>query len=344
LNLKLASRGHSATGISNGRILNGRQNQLVSVRRRTQSRPFQTQIQALGRSSLFISEFPTTACGLLFPFIPQYDSFRMKLSNVIPPAVVCLALSCFSFHNLLHSLDLRATVVDGPGKKTEFTPLTKHDEPTIYFVLTAALNKSPKRCRQYARSIQILMNETKQMLTHKSYRIVYVEGNGRRTTCLENDFGVEILYTNNSGVITGGNYGTNELLDVTDAISYFDMKDTDLLVKMTGRYYLDHHSPFLSILNEMNFHEARALVKFGSYMKPSNQPMMDCISGLIMLPVSSIPVIWQYWNQLSNKKDNCIEWQWAAAALALPPSQVVPIQGTMGIYISPGEDDNFRLV
>lgn len=245
---------------------------------------------------------------------------------------------------MLQSLDLRASmVVNGSRIKNESAP--KRQEPTIYFLLTAALNKSPKRCRQYARSIQILLNETKHMLTQKSYKIVYVEGNGRRKTCLENDWGVEVLYTNNSRVKTGGNYGTNELLDVTDAISYFDMKDTDFLVKMTGRYYLDQNSPFLFTLNEMDLQETRAIVKFGSFLEPSNQPMKDCITGLIMLPVSSIPVIWQYWNQLpvSNKKDP-IEWQWAAAALALPPDQVLALQGTMGIYISPMQDDNFRLV
>ena len=211
--------------------------------------------------------------------------------------------------------------------------------PVVYFVLTASLNKAPSRCSQYARGLESLRNETVNL--NKEHKIIFVEGNGQRTTCLD-DLGVEVLYTdNNNATVPHNNYGIKELMDVMASVEHLGMKDSDLLVKMTGRYLLSPGSLFMETLNQIDLKQTCGIVKFGPYFKPSDKRMADCITGLLMLPVSTIPVIW---NLTSAEPRKSVEVHWGAAALLLPEDQVVAVQGKMGIYITPGMEKRYFLV
>jgi hypothetical protein len=209
-------------------------------------------------------------------------------------------------------------------------------DDTVYFVLTAALTPSAKRCDQYARGIGRLLNETAKLTKH--HKIIVVEGNGKRKTCLDN-FGVEVLYTDNNNARV--EYGIKELLDVIAAANHLRMKDSDLIVKMTGRYYLDNDSYFIRTLQEIDLNQTRAIVKFGSFLAPVNHRMEDCITGLVMIPVSSVQGIPKH---VFEKPKGPIEHKWAKVALMLPKDQVIAVQGIMGINITPGKDDNYFLV
>jgi hypothetical protein len=216
---------------------------------------------------------------------------------------------------------------------------SKHGEPIVYFVLTGSLNASPKRCSQYARGIQSLFNETVRL--NKRHRFIFVEGNGQRKTCLD-ALGIPVLYTDtNSRQMPNKDKGIKELTDVMASVEHLRMRDSDFLVKMTGRYYLHPGSLFMRTLNDIDLNQTHGIVKFGPYTRPSDKRMDDCITGLIMLPVSSVPVIW---NLTTTPPYGPVEWDWAAAALLLPEDRITAVQGKMGIHITPGTDDSYFLV
>lgn len=180
-------------------------------------------------------------------------------------------------------------------------------------------------------------------MLNKTHKIMIVEGNGKRNrTCLD-DLGVEVLYTNtNLAKVSYDNYGIKEHMDIMASIKHLKMKDSDLIVKMTGRYYLQPGSTFMKILSNIDLNETRAIVKFGPHMRPINERMDDCVTGLIMLPVSAVTAIG---TMAANYPEKSVERHWGSAAtLLLPKAQVVAVQDKMGIYISPGKGHRFRLV
>jgi hypothetical protein len=217
-------------------------------------------------------------------------------------------------------------------------------KPTIYFVVTTSLtipshqegqkNVNVRR-DQYFRGIRALLNATKSGFP-LPHRIVVVENNGLRKTYLDELEGVSVLYTDNNSLNdTIFSKGTKELGDVLACVRHFQMRDNDLVVKMTGRYYLDEKSSFMERLRHLDWNVTQALVKFGPYYRPSDAPMRDCITGLIMLPVSAT---------LRIEPADIIEHSWAKAALSLPSSAVHAIQGRMGINIAPGGSVKYFLV
>lgn len=223
--------------------------------------------------------------------------------------------------------------------------------PKLYFVVTTSIQTNEgeknalKRQEQYIRGISSLVEATQQQLPLE-HQIVVVENNGHRRTFLDDLDDVTVLYTTNNKKKQFvrrrwwlpdsriPSKGTKELWDILACIDHFDMQPHDLVVKMTGRYYLDNHDDtkppgnFLQALHHLRWTETQAIVKFGSYMKPLNTTnVVDCITGLIMMPVHAIRRI---------QPRDIIEHAWAQEALALPPSTVIPVQGPMGIHIAPG--------
>jgi hypothetical protein len=244
--------------------------------------------------------------------------------------------------DLSHRENTSSSVPHVPGAEVGNSSLTVNgttattEKPTIYFVVTTSLmiptheegqKDADVRRDQYFRGIRALLNATKSGFP-LPHRVVVVENNGLRKTYLDDLEGVSVLYTDNNNVNdTTVSKGTKELRDVLAAVRHFQMRANDLVVKMTGRYYLDEQSSFMELLRHLDWNVTQALVKFGPYYRPSDAPMRDCITGLIMLPVAAIRSI---------KPADIIEHSWADAALSLPPSAVHAIQGRMGINIAPG--------
>ena len=52
-----------------------------------------------------------------------------------------------------------------------------------------------------------------------------------------NDLGCEILYTNTNNLNTP-NKAVNEYLDIQEVIKHYNIKDDDMIIKLTGRYLL----------------------------------------------------------------------------------------------------------
>jgi hypothetical protein len=86
----------------------------------------------------------------------------------------------------------------------------------------------------------------------------------------------------------------------------YKIKDDDFIVKLTGRYYLDIDSPFMSEIARYNETQYDAILRYGSYANP-NAPSKkegDCITGCIGMRC-------KYVKEIQNPEDGCVEHKWA---------------------------------
>lgn len=265
--------------------------------------------------------------------------FRILTLCVLAIASACLAVAPFRYasdtvsavrasgvpHDLILGFDAR------PSK--------------MYLVVTASIqpnnrNANPlrdtnsgernvdKRQLQYERGIGRLKMQAELADLPLPFEIVVVENNGLRKTFLD-DLGVTVLYTDGNAV--DQEKGLKELDDIMAAVKHYQMSDADLVVKMTGRYFLDDDrgglAPFMAILRDVDVDRTRAIVKFGTYARPVNRRVVDCVTGLIMVPVAVLLNI--------DRSIVPIAPSWARSVLSLPEDEVIAVQGKMGIHIAP---------
>ena len=223
----------------------------------------------------------------------------------------------------------------------------KHDlllgdtAPTkIFFIVTASIDPESHltdtkirrednvetRIRQYERGLANLKRQISMVNLPLPHEIVVVENNGPRKTFLDDVDGLFVVYTNNNKL--DQEKGLKELDDVLAVIRKREIHSADLVVKMTGRYFFDDEAtaPFMTSLEGLDVHKTRALVKFGSYSHPVDRRVVDCITGLIMVPAAVI-------QRIASVVP--IEHSWARAVLSLPESEVHAVQGEMGFNIAP---------
>jgi hypothetical protein len=209
----------------------------------------------------------------------------------------------------------------------------KKESPHIYFIVTTSLfDDCPIRKEQYTNGIIRLKNTVAASKIQK-YTILIVENNGKRKTFLD-DLGCKVYYTENN-TLQEFDKGYRELKDIFDCISEFSIKDSDFIVKMTGRYSIYENSEFIHTLEELDKNEYDCIIKFGSYMKLGLHDklddinMGDCITGLIGMTC-------KYVKQIEYPIDYIIvEWEWAKVAKSLHPHKVCKLK-RLGISICPG--------
>lgn len=107
---------------------------------------------------------------------------------------------------------------------------------------------------------------------------IIIENNGKRETFL-NEFGVDVLYTENNKN-SFKHKGINELMDIKSAISAYDIKDDDIIIKITGRYKLIDDSFFRSVLE--NAESCDAFIKFFNVIE-EKFVRNDCVLGLFAI-------------------------------------------------------------
>jgi hypothetical protein len=294
-----------------------------------------------------VKEWPRLSAAYSSLQRQRSDNMSDAAERLPPPPIVKMDDSNCTIA-YLHDSNLQGwveSVDESFRRRTEKRHASIEKRPTIYFVVTASLWVPPYqegvadpevRQQQYRRGIGSLVNATASGFP-VPHRVIVVENNGRRRTPLDDMDGVSVLYTDNNQNDMYPWKGTKELLDVLACIEHFGMRDHDLVVKMTGRYYLDDSSLFMGLLRNLDWTTTQALIKFGPYLGPTNVPQDDCITGLIMLPVSAVRHI--------NRTEQIIERAWAKAALThVPASAVHAIQGSMGIHIAPGGAVDYFLV
>lgn len=186
----------------------------------------------------------------------------------------------------------------------------------IYFILTACiLNDSEIREREYNTAF-ISLDSYLRLNNMTDYKIIFVEGNGKRDTYLD-EFGCDVFYTDNNDLPTK-NKGYKELKDVLDCLDAYQVQDTDFVVKITGRYLLGKDSPFMSTLKEVYTNpDIDCIIKYSAYLTPVNHRIRDCISGLIGMRAGYIRKI-----ELPNEEE-AAEWKWAGVTYLMEESRVL---------------------
>jgi len=147
-----------------------------------------------------------------------------------------------------------------------------------------------------------------------------------------------VVYTSNN-LLNLANKGHAELLDVFECIHRCHVQNDDVIVKLTGRYYIEDDSPLLHAirLNELT-NQYDCCIKYGSYENTRNEPVRDCVLGFIAMRTCFVKQIH------TPRGMECVEWAWASTSIdKINPQRVLPIVGRMGLSFCPGSNDYFSL-
>jgi hypothetical protein len=197
----------------------------------------------------------------------------------------------------------------------------------IYFIVTTSLfNNCMIRRDQYIAGISKL-KERIDKLSIEDYKIIIVENNGERPTFLNSLAQIldcQLYYTNNNSIITN-NKGVKELRDIFDCITKYSINDNDFIVKITGRYILEDESEFMNNVKNLPTTNYKCIIKYGSFMKPLNYKVDDCITGLIGMVCSHV-------KQIKMPGEYPVEWNWAKEANLIEPEKVCLVD-KLGINI-----------
>lgn len=113
-----------------------------------------------------------------------------------------------------------------------------------FLVTTSYANDNLQRMKQYEEGIECLKKSLEEYKIH-NLRIILIENNGLRKTFF--DTLGEVFYTKNNSIETP-NKGIKELKDILDCIQFYNIRDDDFIVKLTGRYKIQPKSPFMHLL------------------------------------------------------------------------------------------------
>jgi hypothetical protein len=184
----------------------------------------------------------------------------------------------------------------------------------IYFILTACItNDCEIRERDYTTSF-ISLDSYLRLNSMTDYKIIFVEGNGKRKTYLD-ELGCDVFYTRNNDLPIK-NKGYKELKDVLDCLNAYKVRDTDFVVKLTGRYILGKHAPFMETLKEVYTNpDIDCIIKYSAYLTPINHRVRDCISGLIGMKAV-------YIRQIELPNEEAAESKWADVTYLMQESRV----------------------
>jgi hypothetical protein len=168
----------------------------------------------------------------------------------------------------------------------------------IYLIITTSINNKIgiiteltkiNRNNRYIECINQLLELIK---LDTDIKPIIVENNGLRNTYL-NNFNCDIVYTNNN-FYDFNHKGYNELLDIKEVINKYNIKDDDIIIKITGRYKLLNMN-FINIVKNNN---KDAYIKFFNVC--TNQFMYnDSVLGLYAIKCKYLKLF--NYNELNNK-------------------------------------------
>ena len=148
----------------------------------------------------------------------------------------------------------------------------------IYIIITTSINNKDgikNNIYRQTRYIECINNLLELINNDSNIKPIIVENNGVRQTYLD-DLKCNICYTNNN-MIEYKHKGQNELLDIKQVINLYNIKDEDIIIKLTGRYKLLNLNFINFVKNNINDYDA--FVKFFNVCR--NKYMFhDCVLGL----------------------------------------------------------------
>lgn len=146
---------------------------------------------------------------------------------------------------------------------------------------------------------------------------------------LEDD-NLQLFHTSNQ-LIPTTNKGLKELKDVKDYIDQNNVPDDDFIIKLTGRYLIEKHSPFLVALQNDWNENIECMIRLGDYddrcvKSISVGDEIDCLSGLIGFKC------FHYKNMPLPEEFENLEWIMAETSIQIPESRKI-ILDDLGINI-----------
>lgn len=151
----------------------------------------------------------------------------------------------------------------------------------IYIIITTSINNKngiKNEIHRQTRYIECINNLLHLINNDSDIKPIIVENNGVRQTYLD-DLKCDICYTNNN-MINYNHKGENELLDIKEVINQYNIKDEDIIIKLTGRYKLLNLN-FINFVKK-NINDYDAFVKFFNVC--TLQYMFDdCVLGLFAI-------------------------------------------------------------
>lgn len=149
----------------------------------------------------------------------------------------------------------------------------------IYLIITTCINSiyglhdNAHRQERYLSSIR----QTLSVLP-EGIKPIIVENNGKRETYLD-ALGVDVLYTENN-FVREFHKGVNELNDIKSVIEHYNIQDSDMVIKVTGRYSVTDPYFFKYVLEHQN--EYDSFVKFFNVCTLTFM-QYDCVLGLFAM-------------------------------------------------------------
>ena len=156
----------------------------------------------------------------------------------------------------------------------------------IYIIITASINNkvgNKNKIHRQNRYIECINSLIQLINNDPKIKPIIVENNGIRETYLDN-LKCDIFYTNNN---QNFHKAGNELLDIKDVINQYNIKDEDIIIKLTGRYKLLNLNFINFVKNNIDTYDA--FIKFFNvctlrYMKN------DCVLGLFAIKCKYLKV------------------------------------------------------
>ena len=151
----------------------------------------------------------------------------------------------------------------------------------IYIIITTSINNKvgvQNNIHRQNRYIECINHLLELINNNVNIKPIIVENNGLRQTFLD-DFKCDVCYTHNN-IINYCHKGENELLDIKEVINQYNIKDDDIIIKLTGRYKLLN-------LNFINFVE-NTINNYDAFVKFFNVCTLeymfdDCVLGLFAI-------------------------------------------------------------
>jgi len=199
----------------------------------------------------------------------------------------------------------------------------------IYIIITCCLLSSHDkdiRKEQYIKGINKIIELCNEL---KEVKIVIVENNGKRETFLD-DFGVDVLYTNNNSIETN-NFSIKEISDIKSCIKQYNIRDDELIIKITGRYILHDDNNLIKIIRIINNkNQPHMIMKFSTVEDKIVRMVISGCYGLLCLYMKEIVIT-------TN-----IEHALGELTLQIPKHLICRLN-YIGIYICPGSN-NYSLI
>ena len=151
----------------------------------------------------------------------------------------------------------------------------------IFIIVTTSINNKvgvKNKIHRENRYIECINNLLQLINNDSNIKPIIVENNGVRQTFLDNLKG-DIFYTNNN-MINYKHKGENELLDIKEVIKKYNIKDEDIIIKLTGRYKLLNLNFINFVKNNINNYDA-----FVKFFNVCTRKYMfdDCVLGLFAI-------------------------------------------------------------